>query len=90
MDQVTVVVGVLPAPMLFLGVTEYATCPTLPEFAAQLCVARPAQFPPVHVHALGEPVAHMAVRVIGILIVPVVGPEIVHPDGAFDTMQLRV
>jgi hypothetical protein len=77
--------------MLFLAVTEYVTCPTLPEFAAQLCVVWPAQFPPaVHDHAFGEPVAHVAVRVMGVLTVPEVGPEIVHPEGAFDTIQLSV
>ncbi|HEV2037226.1 MAG TPA: hypothetical protein VGQ96_01365, partial [Candidatus Eremiobacteraceae bacterium] len=76
--------------MLFLAITEYGTCPTLAEFAAQLCVVWFAQFPPVHAHAFGEPVAQVAVRVIGMLIVPEVGPEIVHPEGAFDTMQLSV
>ena len=90
MDQSTLVLAVLPAPMLFLALTEYATCPTLAEFAAQLCVVWPAQFPPVHVHALGEPVAQVALRVMGVLRVPEVGPEIVHPEGAFDTMQFNV
>ena len=90
MDQVTVVAAVLPAPTLFLGVTVYDTGPTLPVLAAQLCVVAPAQFPPVQVHAFAEPVAHVAVRVIAVLIVPVVGPEIVHPDGAFETMQFSV
>jgi hypothetical protein len=88
--QVTVVLAVLPAPMLFLGVTEYGICPALVSTAAQLCVVCPPQFPPVHVHEFGEPVAQVAVRVMGLLRVPVVGPEIVHPDGAFDTIQLSV
>jgi hypothetical protein len=78
--------------MLFLGVTLYVTCPTLAEFAEQLCVVWPSQFPPVHAHEFGEPVAQVAVRVNAVLIVPELGPggEIVHPDGAFDTMQVSV
>ena len=60
------------------------------ETAEQLCVVTFAQLPPVHVHALGEPVAHCAVSVTGTLIWPDVGPEIVHPLGALETTHVSV
>jgi len=45
--------------------------------------------PPVHTYEVGEPDEHTAVKVIATPFVPVLGPCIVHPDGAFETTQVN-
>ena len=93
MDQLTVMLDGGAAPTAFLAVTVYVTDPEDVELAWQLCEVKPWQLPavpPVHAHWLADPVAQVDVSVIGVPVVPVFGPEIEHPEGAFDTTQVSV
>ena len=64
------------------------TGPEAAEFAAHVDVVTPTQFPPVQDQLVAAG-AQLAVSVIGMLVVPVVGPVTVHEGGVF-TMHATV